>query len=56
MWGNTIAIHNIFKEKKINNNNFEKKNTKKRRRQFWKKKWKKNMRGKLKLNSQPVQY
>jgi hypothetical protein len=29
MWGNTIAIHNIFKEKKINNNNFEKKTQKK---------------------------
>jgi len=56
MWGNTIAIHNIFKEKKSTITILKKKNTKKRRRQFWKKKWKKNMRGKLKLNSQPVQY
>jgi hypothetical protein len=39
---NTIAIHSVFKEEKIDKNNFEKKNTKKRkkkrRRQFLKKK------------------
>jgi len=51
-------------KKKINKNNFEKKNTKKLKKEeednFGKKtngkKWEKNMWGKLKLNSQSVQY
>ena len=28
MWGNTVAIHNVFKEKKIKKNNFGKKTQK----------------------------
>jgi hypothetical protein len=55
---NTVAIHSVFKEKKSTKTILKKKHKKmkRRRRQFWKKKWKKNMREKLKLNSQPAQY
>jgi len=67
MWGNTVAIHNVLKEKnqqkqfwkknkkmkkKQEQDNFGRKKAKKKK---WKK-WEKNMRGKLKLNSQPAQY
>ena len=63
---NTIAIHSVFKEEKIDKNNFEKKNTKKRKKKkkktiFEEKKQRKkkkngkqNMQVKLKLNYQPA--
>ena len=45
-----LSTSSIVKKKKFNKNSFEKK------RQFWKKKGKKNIWEKLKLNSQPAQY
>ena len=55
MWGNTVAIHNVFKEKKSTKTILKKKK-KKKKTILEEKKKNKNMRGKLKLNSQPAQY
>jgi len=60
MWGNTVAIHNVFKEKKSTKTILKKKEEEEdnfgRKKQKKNKKMEKNMRGKLKLNSQPAQY
>ena len=72
MWGNTIAIYSVLKKKnykakfsissilknKINKNNYGKKHKKikKMKKTILEKNEKKNMWGKLKLNSQPAQY
>jgi len=72
MWGNTVAIYSVLKKKnykakfsissilknKINKNNYVKKHKKikKMKKTILEKNEKKNMWGKLKLNSQPAQY
>jgi hypothetical protein len=59
VWRNTVAIHSVFKEKKSTKTILKKKtqkNEKKKKKTILEEKMKKNMQGKLKLNSQPAQY
>jgi hypothetical protein len=58
MWGNTVAIHSVFKEKKPTKTILKKKHKKMKKKEtvLEEKMEKKNMRRKLNLNSQPAQY